>query len=112
MSFDYAHMADVAVRLITQFGQVGKLRTFTSNGAHTDAPATMAVLDYHKLDIDGTRVFVGDRRIYVSPDGVTAIKPGQVLLDAANRPYNVIDVREVSPAGIVVYFDVQARGVR
>lgn len=112
MSFDYAHMADVAVRLIAQFGQVGKLRTFTAGGGYTDAPATIAVTSYRKRDVDGTRVLVGDVRIYVSPAGVASIKPGQHILTAAGRPYVVMDAREVSPAGVVVYFDVQARGVR
>jgi UDP-N-acetylglucosamine transferase subunit ALG13 len=111
MSFDYAHMADTAVRLITQFGQVGKLRTFTSGG-YTDAPATIAVMSYRKRDVDGARVLVGDVRIYVSPAGVASIKPGQHILTASGKPYIVVDAREVSPAGVVVYFDVQARGVR
>jgi hypothetical protein len=112
MSFDYAAMAETALELITEFGQVGKLRKLTAGAAPVDAPITLAVLDYKLMDIDGTRILVGDRLIYVAPQGVDAIKPGNVILDAANKPYTVMDVKPIAPAGIVVYYEVQGRGPR
>lgn len=109
MSFDYADMANVALELISEFGQTGKLRTLTAGQPPVDVAITLAVLDYRLSDIDGTRVLVGDRLIYVAPQGVTAIKPGNKILDAAGVPYSVMDAKPISPAGIVVYYEVQGR---
>jgi hypothetical protein len=112
MSFDYARMHATALRLIDKFGQVGMLRKLALGASPVDAPITIAVLDYKAFDIDGTRVLAGDRLIYVAPQGVDAIKPGNVILDAAAKPYQVVDVKIISPAGIVVYYEVQGRGPR
>lgn len=112
MSFDYARAQVTALRLLARFGQVGKLRKLTAGQAPADAAITLAVLDYKAFDIDGTRILAGDRLIYVAPQGVDTIKPGNVILDAANKPYQVMDVKIISPAGIVVYYEVQGRGPR
>lgn len=110
MSFDYDLMAEVALELITEFGQAGTLRKLTTGQPPVDAAITIAVLDYRLMDIDGTRVMVGDRLIYVAPQDVDAIKPGNVILDAAMKPYQVQSAKPINPAGITVYYEVQGRG--
>ena len=109
MSFDYARAQSTALRLLTRFGQVGKLRTIVAGQSPVDVAITLAVLDYRLSDIDGTRIVVGDRLIYVAPQGVTAIKPGNKILDAAGVPYSVMDAKPIAPAGVVVYYEVQGR---
>jgi len=105
-AFDYARSQQTAERLIARFGQVGKHR----RGA-TDTPIKLAVMEYSAREIDGTRVQVGDRRIYVSPIGAPPdIKAGDRIIDAAGVPYIIVLASPTSPAGIVAYWDLQARG--
>lgn len=105
-AFDYARSQQTAERLIARFGQVGKHR----RGA-TDTPIKLAVLEYAAREIDGTRVQVGDRRIYISPIGAPGdMRAGDKIIDAAGVPYVIILASPMSPAGIVAYWDLQARG--
>lgn len=118
-AFDYARAAATAQRLIDKFGHLGKLRVETpgSGPSHdpgaptiTDHDATMAVLKFHKDDIDGTRVKSTDKRILVAAKGL-AVEPAtdHQLLDAAGQAYTVIDVDPLSPAGVPVFYWIQAR---
>lgn len=107
-AFDYARSQQTAERLIARFGQVGKHR----RGA-TDTAIKLAVVEYSARDIDGTRVQVGDRRIYISPIGAPAdMKAGDKIIDAAGVPYVIVVASPLSPAGIVAYWDIQGRGPR
>ncbi len=53
----------------------------------------------------------GDRRAYVSNKGVSIEpKPGDVIVEAnVVRTWRVVNVQSVAPAGIVVFWDLQAR---
>ena len=105
-AFNYARSQQTAERLIVRFGQVGKHRRGV-----TDTPIKLAVLEYTAREMDGTRVQVGDRRIYISPIGAPSdIKAGDKIIDAAGVPYVVVVASPLSPAGIVAYWDVQGRG--
>lgn len=105
-AFDYGRSQQTAERLITRFGQVGKHRRGT-----TDTTIKLAVMEYAAREVDGTRVQVGDRRIYVSPIGAPAdIKAGDKIIDKAGVPYVVILASPLSPAGVVAYWDIQGRG--
>ena len=105
-AFDYARSQQTAERLIARFGQVGKHR----RGA-TDTPIKMAVMEYASREVDGTRVQVGDRRIYVSPIGAPSdIRAGDKIIDAAGLPYVVVIASPLAPAGITTYWDIQGRG--
>lgn len=108
-TFDYARMQGVATRLIERFGQTGKRRRI---GVTPDADVKFAVDPdgYSLREIDGTRVQVGDRRIYLSIDGLTDMKPNDRLIDAAGVPIVVVNADPISPAGTVVFYLVQGRG--
>ena len=66
-------------------------------------------MDYRNSDIDGTLVKQGDKKIYLSTDGltVTPAASDEITLDGA--VLSVIDVKPLSPGGTVVYYEIQAR---
>jgi beta-galactosidase GanA len=114
---DYTEDVADAVELIEEFGQSGFLRRIVSTGpannptqTKTDYPATFAVLAYTSRQIDGTRILATDRMVYLSALGL-AVAPAitDKLVDAAGVVYNVISITPFSPAGTVVYFEVQVR---
>lgn len=110
-AFDYARSQQTAKRLLDRFGKVGKIRAT----GQPDVNVKMAVMNYDIRQIDGTRVTVADRRIYVSPIDetgaqVTSIPVGAKLINAAGVPYVVIGPSPFEPADVTVYFDVQGRG--
>lgn len=117
----YAEMADVAVEMLTEFGQPVALE---SMGAEAYNPATGAVeqtmtryegmgvaLDYSQRDIDGTVIKQGDRRIYIPPDLGAVPKTGDTLTLAAGTALQVVNSKPLSPAGTIVLHEVQCRGV-
>ncbi|SFS42336.1 hypothetical protein [Brevundimonas viscosa] len=117
--FDYTRAAATAERLIQKFGQTGKLRVETPGSGPsydpgeptiTDHDAVMAVLEFEKSDVDGTRILATDKRILVAAKGLP-VEPSteHQLLDAAGQAYSVIAVDPLSPAGVPVFYWVQAR---
>lgn len=117
--FDYERAAATAQRLIDKFGQRGSLRVETPGSGPsydpgeptlTDHDATMAVLKFHKDDIDGTRIEATDKRILIAAKDL-AVEPAtdHRVVDAAGKAYSVIDVDPLSPAGVPVFYWVQGR---
>jgi hypothetical protein len=115
----YADMVETAAELIEEFGQLGKLRVETPGSGPsydpgeptiTDHDAVMAVLEFEKSDVDGTRILATDKRILVAAKDL-AVEPSteHQLLDAAGQAYSVIAVDPLSPAGVPVFYWVQAR---
>ncbi|KQS55906.1 hypothetical protein ASG17_07600 [Brevundimonas sp. Leaf363] len=118
-SFDYSRALATANRLITRYGQQGKLSvpadaTGPSYDPDESDPdehdAVFAVLEYDQKDIDGTRVLRTDKKILLAV-GTLPLKPAtdHHLLDAAGQAYSVMDVQPLSPAGIDLFYWVQGR---
>lgn len=119
MSAFYDDIAAVADELLTEFGQVCTLSATTTGdydpatgGASTTTTSqavTAAVFDYPQRFIDGTLILTGDKRVLVSPTGLTSDpKPGDVL-NAAGTDYNVVNAKGIAPAGIAVLWILQVR---
>lgn len=116
-AFDYSRSVATADRLIKRFGQSGFLRRFTSTGPPsnpTQTPAnhaaTFAVLAYTNRQIDGTRILATDQLVYLSAVGLAVTpKLTDKLVDAAGVVYNIILITPFSPAGTVVYYEIQIR---
>lgn len=118
MTFNYAKTRGTAERLIARFGQVGAIRRETpgagppySPGPPTvaDHAATLVVLDYENREIDGTRILATDKKVLIAAGGL-AIEPGpadKVVIGGA--AHEVVDVKPLSPAGVVVLFEAQCR---
>ena len=129
MTFDYTKSAETAERLLQKFGQAVTLSRPSTSAPTYDpatgvsspvAPATYsgrgAVFDYKQTDVNATLVQAGDQRLYLSPfqaDGTAMPEPTTsddvALADAT--VYSVQRAGKVAPAGTVVLYDLQLRGV-
>jgi hypothetical protein len=115
--FDYSRAQATADRLIKRYGQLGKLRRMVKSGpayaptlTPVDVDAKFAVLDYETDQIDGTRILVTDKMVYLSAVGLTVEpKPGMALVESDGGLYNVVDVDTLKPGAVVVYREVQVR---
>jgi len=115
-TFDYTRTRATAERLIARFGQTGTIRRTTSTGPEWDPTQTVAdyacifaVMDYDKRDVDGTLIRQTDRKVYLSTAVLALTPETSDSLVAGGVPYSIIDVKPLSPAGTVVYYEVQAR---
>lgn len=116
-AFNYANTAATATRLLTRFGAAATIKR-TTVGAYdpetgtapvtvTSLTTTAAVFAFDQKYIDGTLILEGDQRAYLAP----AQQPKQGdLLNWQSRDYNVIAVKPLAPAGVVVLYEAQLRG--
>lgn len=116
--FDYARSRATADRLITRFGQQGAIRRAgapsgdpwnPTPGTSTDHACILVVLDYAASEIDGTLIRATDRKVYVAAGGL-AIEPmesDRVVIGGA--ALEIVRVTTLAPAGVAVYFELQAR---
>ena len=125
MTFDYARSAATAERLLQKFGQaVTLVRPSTQPPTYDPAtgistpvvPATYAgrgaVFDYKQTDVSQSLVEAGDQRLLLSAAApmVEPMTSDDVVL-ANGKTYTVQRGGEVAPAGVVILFDLQLRGV-
>ena len=125
MTFDYVKSAATAERLLQKFGQAVTLSRPSTNAPTYDpatgistpvAPATYvgrgAVFDYKQTDINQTLVQAGDQRLYLSPAApMVEPKTSDDIVLANGTTYTVQRSGKIAPAGTVVLYDVQLRGV-
>lgn len=120
MSFDYASLATTADTIIGNFGvpvtvlskgtSSYNVDTGTVTSTDTTQTANGVIVEYESKDIDGTLIMRGDKRLLLSPIGITSIKP-DAKVTIAGVSYNVICVYETNPAGVALVYDLQIRGV-
>jgi len=118
MSFDYADMAATSTDLLTEFGQSVTRRTYTTGtydpSTGTVAPATADTTRIGALfgiasdttQIRGTLVQVGDKELYLDPDGAAAITDHYVI---GGTEYTVLSYEELAPAGTAVLYILHLR---
>lgn len=114
--FNYAEMALTAAELIAEFGQTGALRRQVSDNdpfnptlTPTDYACTFAVLDYAKRDVDGTLIKQTDQMVYLSTSGLSVTPETTDQLVVGGTPLTVVSVKPLSPAGVVVFWELQVR---
>jgi hypothetical protein len=115
-AFNYARTRATAERLISRFGQTGALRRTTSSAdpfnpvqTTVDHACTFAVLDYAKSAVDGTLIRQTDQMVYLSTSGLTIQPETTDLLVVGGSPLTVVSVKPLSPAGTVVFWELQVR---
>lgn len=116
VAFNYARTCATAERLIDRFGQTGALRRMVSNDdpfnpvlTPVDYACTFVVLDYAKKDIDGTLILQTDQMVYLSTQGLT-IEPNVTdKVVVGGVVFTIINVKPLSPAGVVVFYEMQVR---
>jgi hypothetical protein len=117
-TFNYSRSQNTADRLIKKFGQRGHLMRYVApltsrdRPTYTPVPINMAVLDYDKGQIDGTRILATDKLIYVSAKGLTVeIDPNDRIRDRRGVSYQIVPpLRPLDPSSeVVVYYELQGR---
>lgn len=114
--FNYAEVRAVAEELIAEFGTTGSVRRSTTTGpsynpvvTNTDYACQLVTLEYSDKDVDGTLIRKTDKLIYVSTAGMTITLEKSDKIIAAGEEYAIENLKPLSPAGIVVFWEVQGR---
>lgn len=114
----YARLQATANRLITKYGQTGKVTRYTApSGSEGGEPvaeehtAKLVPLTYDKRLIDGTRIHTADRAIYISSVGLLIEpRPDDIVTDAKGVQYTIIAGDSNNYDGLTnVVFVVQGR---
>jgi hypothetical protein len=117
--FDYAKSQATVLRLLDKFGQAGSVvRDMPGSGpvydpgepVPTPYPCTMAVLKFDHKDIDGTLIKATDKKVYIAANGLSIVPTTTDRLMIGGILHTIVRVMSLNPAGINVYFEVQARG--
>ncbi|PSH68617.1 hypothetical protein CU102_12720 [Phyllobacterium brassicacearum] len=117
-SFNYPRAQASALRLIDNFGQAGSIvRDVPGSGPEWDPgepvptayPCTLAVLNFDNKDIDGTLIKASDKKVYIASKGLTIVPETTDRLTIGDISHTIIRVMPLNPAGVNVYFEVQAR---
>ena len=109
----YSDLANVAVELLTEFGQSITLTRTTGEttdpvsgavfqGASADQLTTGVMKPYAKNLIDGNLIQVGDKEVVLSP----TVAP--LTTDRIND-MQIVNITEINPAGTVLIYKVQVR---
>ncbi|WP_313666216.1 hypothetical protein [Shinella sp.] len=115
-SFDYPRIRATAARLIAKFGQTGAIRRTTISGPAydpetviTDHACQLAVMQYTDDKIDGTLIMRGDKLVYLSTAGLSIEPSTADKVVIGGEEHAIVNVKPLSPAGLVVFWEVQAR---
>lgn len=78
-----------------------------ASGSATEYTLKGFVQDYPRSQIDGTLIRQEDRRVFVASNGQRPLVNDRLVI--AGVAYAVVNVREVAPAGVALYYECQAR---
>lgn len=118
--FNYTRAERTAQRLINKFGQTGQLLRYVpgtgpagskTKPTYVPEPAIFVVLDYDDRKIDGTRITVKDRWIFLSTEGMASPPTLQDRLrDVKGQEYEIVPpLKPLSPSGHDVFYEIQGR---
>jgi hypothetical protein len=125
MSAFYDEMAEVALDLITEFGQVGTLTSVTEGeydpvtGIGTD-PVTLTqsgqliLLDYTVqeagiINAAGSLVQQGDKKILLAAKGLVWVPAMTTTLDAGGQVWIIVNIKSTNPAGTPLVYEIHGR---
>lgn len=115
-AFDYSRPRATAERMIARYGQSAAIRRTTRSGPEFDPITTFAdfackavALEYSNREIDGTRIRAGDAKVFISTAGLTIAPSESDALVIGGVTHEIVVVKPLSPAGVVVFYEVQAR---
>jgi len=116
----YSDAVEVVDDALSQYGQLVTL-THKATGIYDPATGTAAtttateigrgvVKEYNGLNqIDGTLVLQGDKKLLLSPVGITAPKIDDTVI-ANGITFVIKNIKSLNPAGTVVMYECQVRG--
>lgn len=122
MTFNYNRSLSLADKLLANFGQTvtfkrivnGSYDPDTSEQTVTESTysAYGVLLDYKKLESGNSRdgmIEVNDKRLLVSAKGLTDVPNANDKVTIGTDTWNVINVKQIKPASIVVLYECQLR---
>jgi hypothetical protein len=132
MAFDYARTAATAERLLTRFGQplvykakregtydpaTGKVTYGYLGEEWLEQEVQAVVLQFDLAKVDGTLIRMTDLRVLLAPTLAKEPRKGDVIVipvaeygaPAGFEEYEVVGSQTISPAGLVVLYEAQAR---
>jgi hypothetical protein len=113
----YSSLASRAEKLIAKYGQTVTLTRANAGavdpvtGAASSAASTVlttkgVIIDYSEGIANGVNILMGDNRVLLS----SKVEPkNDDVVTVSNGSYKVISVKILSPAGIVVMYELQVR---
>ena len=119
MKFDYARIRGTAERLLERFGQTATLlkpgaptgpEWDRQPGQATEHPITVVDENQMQRDQRGTLIGEAVHALIVSTAGGVALERADRVRLANGRDLEVIDVRPLSPGGVVLLYEVQVSG--
>ena len=113
----YSETAEVALEVLTEFGQAITVNRETSSsfdpvlGEDTTAASSFtgygAAFEYKGREIDGTVVQAGDIKLYLNATATVPLIDDRITIDSV--AYEVMDVEQINPAGTAVLYILQLR---
>ena len=115
---DYAAKAVSASKLIRAKGQAMRIEYGSISGYGGGTPDIAGAADkspwgvvteYSLRDIDGTQIRVGDKRVILEALNGMPTPQTKDSLIIEGVSHSIVNVRPLSPAGVVVIYELQAR---
>lgn len=120
--FNYSKSLATAQKLLSSFGQdvtvkriiTGTYDTATGSVSNTETTYTAkaVLLDYKRLDAGNGLaglIQINDKKLLVSPVGLTVAPDANDLVTINSEVWNVVNVKAIKPASIVVLYELQIR---
>jgi hypothetical protein len=113
--FNYTKSKGTARGLLQKFGQSMTLRRTATTGSDPWNPGSGATTDYDTIGasmsyalrhVDGSMVQRNDKRILLYSEEAPALTDTLVF---GGVTHTIINVQPLSPGGVTVYYEVQAR---
>lgn len=117
---NWSELVVTADEIITEFGQpiiishtsYGEYDPITSESLITTTSETVTgvMFDYGEKEINGTTIVRGDKKLLVTPIGVSIIELGDTVT-VNGKDYIITIVTETNPAGTNLMYELSIRGV-
>jgi hypothetical protein len=118
-AFDYTDTQADAAELIAEFGQAGQLMPPATRAdpydpdsvATTPDPigCTLVVIAYTLREREASLIAEGDRKVLIAAQGLQAEPTAAFGLAIGADTFQIVRVMPVSPAGVPVLYEIQAR---
>lgn len=115
---DYTATRATAEKMLTKFGGVAAIRVETPGNGPAYAPGTpttedyactIVITDYTANERMGTAIEANDKKVLVSTSGLAITPTVSDKLVVASKAYPIVNIKSLSPAGVVVMWEMQVR---
>lgn len=90
-------------------GTVDPITSTVTDEVSTDYPCDAVESEFTIIEVDGTRIQAGDKKVFVSAPGSMPEPSTTDTLLLGSIEYNILSCRPISPAGITLLYTLQVR---